>query len=440
MFPDTNAQPFRPGRGDLFALCAVLCVQLATPAPAIAQEVGTERPYRGLFGGGAGGPEQGQSLEMTWALSGANDDNDTGGSLDVDRGLFAANSVYGTTGANLSYTARGKSMAFTATGGSTGRYYRDYPNLNAFDAVGGARFVAGLGRRVTFNASQNFQYLPYYQMDFLAAIVPSSERSGRSEIDPVAPQPSRGYDGSAALQSRFGGRSTFSVNYAYRHTSFESDDEQFDWRLGNVAFSHGLTRYASLRLGYGYGTSANTFGTSGGPNQSHLFDVGVDYSRALSFSRRTTFSFRTGSASFSQDGRQQFLVTGDATLTREIGRSWTGGASYNRGVQYVAGFADPLLADTIQASISGLLSRRLTLNLSTGYSSGSLAASSQNYSTLHGESRLRVALNQFLSVDARYGYYRYIFDESVQLPLELPRSLNRHGLRIGLTGWLPLYR
>jgi hypothetical protein len=45
-----------------------------------------------------------------------------------------------------------------------------------------------------------------------------------------------------------------------------------------------------------------------------------------------------------------------------------------------------------------------------------------------------------LSVETQYVVYRYAFDDTVRLPLGLPANLNRQGFRIGLTGWLPLFR
>jgi hypothetical protein len=43
-------------------------------------------------------------------------------------------------------------------------------------------------------------------------------------------------------------------------------------------------------------------------------------------------------------------------------------------------------------------------------------------------------------VFVRYAYYRYRFGAEVPLDNELPRELNRNGVRVGLTASVPLIR
>ena len=64
-------------------------------------------------------------------------------------------------------------------------------------------------------------------------------------------------------------------------------------------YSYSATRYTTLRLGYsraGLQLSGVCLGAANDDTRSDRFDAGMNYSRPLSISRRTTLSFGTGSA------------------------------------------------------------------------------------------------------------------------------------------------
>jgi hypothetical protein len=416
-----------------------------------AQDARAERPFRGLFGGSAGSRDRGQTLDLNWSLLGAYDDNVTADTNSPTDPRFLVKGMYGTVGTSLAYGARGERVSFTATAGSGGRYYPDLSELSAIDANAAVGLSATLGRSVTLRASQGFSYQPYYQFAFLTGLVPSNPNISPSDTNPnispsdteaVTSSQSYDYNGHFQVESRLGARSSMTLEYGYRQTQFKDSDGAFAWQLANGRFRHNVTRNAALRLGYGYSEALNTIDTAGPKIVNQIIDAGVDYNRALSFSRRTTLRFGTGSTLTSEGGERHFLFTGSAGLTREIGRTWSATASYDRGIQFIAGFSDQLFADTAQVRVRGLLSRRFELSGAGGYSSGrvGLSASAPHYSTWTGNAGLRFALSRLLSIDTRYFYYRYGFDEGVDLPFGLPSGLNRHGVRIGLTGWLPLYQ
>jgi hypothetical protein len=74
-----------------------------------------------------------------------------------------------------------------------------------------------------------------------------------------------------------------------------------------------------------------------------------------------------------------------------------------------------------------------------GYSAGEIGpASGENYRTWTGSGELQFAINRFFALSAQYMYYNYHFAETIYLPVNVPRRLDRHGFRVGLTGWLPL--
>jgi hypothetical protein len=429
-------------RLDLNALVLAIILSATGIGQVDAQNAQSERPFRGLFGGGGSGPDRGQTLDLNWSLLGAYDDNVTTDTNAPTDPRYLVPGVYSALAANLEYGARGERVSFNARAGSGGRYYpdQDLQELSALDAHAGVGLSATLGRRVTLRAWQGFTYLPYYQFAFLTGLVPSIPNLAPTDTGAVASSEAFDYDGHFQFEGRLGPRSFLTSEYSYRQTQFKDSDEGFAWQLANARFRHNVTRDAALRLGYGYSESQNSLETTGPRIVNQIIDAGVDYGRALSFSRRTTLSFGTGSTLTADSVDRYFLFTGNAALTREIGRTWGATASFDRAIQYLAGFSGPLLSNAAQVRVRGLLSRRLEVTGAGGYSFGSvgLSPTAPPYSTWTGHAGLRFALSRFLSLDTQYFYYRYGFAEGVDLPFGLPSGLNRNGVRIGLTGWLPL--
>ena len=423
------------------ARLALALALIGAVAPVADAQVRSDRPSGGLFGN-VGSPDSGQTLDLNWLFVGGYDDNvaaDSGAGIEptaMMQGMFA------TAGARAEYNARGEHVTFGANAASAGRYYPEFHDLSALDANAGINFAAKIGSSVNVSATQNFRYQPYYQFGFLTGLVPSDPEIIRTDDEVISALRSYDYDGSVQATTRLGRRSSVVVDYGRRETWFPDSEQRFFWQQANARFQRNLTRNAGMRVGYGYGEAQNGLGTAGTPIINHLIDLGVDYRRALSFSRRTTFGFGSGSALVKQDYGNHFIVNADVNLTREIGRSWRASGDYHRGVQFVAGFADPLYADTVQFRFRGLINRRTELNVETGYSSGQVGLETNDgaYSTYTASASMRFALSRWVSFDSQYFYYRYGFDNTVVLPIGFAANMNRHGFRTGLTGRLPLFR
>ena len=54
-----------------------------------------------------------------------------------------------------------------------------------------------------------------------------------------------------------------------------------------------------------------------------------------------------------------------------------------------------------------------------------------------GSADVRLMLHRRLTLVARYGIYRYVFDDAVALPLDWASTSLRQTVRVGLTGPLP---
>lgn len=420
-------------------LAVVAATDLLTAGHARGQEPRAERPYRGVFGGDDGVPRPGQSLALDWSVAGAYDDNATSEIVGFTDPRYYVQGRFGTGAAALSYGARGESSVFTATGVAGGRYYPELSELSSYEGAGHVGFSTALGRRVSVNAAGNMAYRPYYQFDFLTNLLPGVAPPPGIDGAALVTRSSYDYDGRVDMRADVGARSSLTGEYSYRRTQFADSPEAFRWQLANARFSHNVSRDAAIRVGYGYGQSQNSLGQTGPEQVYHNIELGVDYRRALSFSRRTSVTFATGSSLFNQDGGRYFHVLADAALVREIGRTWTARAAYHRGVQFIPGFSDPLFADTFQSSIGGLITRRLSALAGGGYSAGQLGTNpADDYGTWTGSADLQFALNRVLALSAEYSYYNYQFADTVDLLAGVPGRLDRHGFRLGLKGWLPL--
>jgi hypothetical protein len=181
----------------------------------------------------------------------------------------------------------------------------------------------------------------------------------------------------------------------------------------------------------------------------HDIDIGVDYHRPLSLSRRTHFDFGVGSAIVNVPqlpgvpARRQFGLLGNALLSHDMGRTWRARLAYNRGAGFPGGFSQAVFSDALTASLEGFLSRRVDFSTNGRFSSGSLASTSQaaaGFNQYSASARLRSAITPVLALFGEYAYYHYDLGAAVATAPGVPPQLQRNTVRAGLTVWLPLVR
>jgi hypothetical protein len=189
----------------------------------------------------------------------------------------------------------------------------------------------------------------------------------------------------------------------------------------------------------------------------HNIDVGLDYSRVLTFARRTTFSFGTGTnivnysgQSFGTNEGTRFNVVGFATLQRAFLRTWAASLNYNRSTTYLEGYNTFGVFDTASASIGGLLTDRLDARAGVYYTNGTFGGYADDtlgsrrgdrLATLGAGGQLRYALTTNLAVFTSYTYARFEIPAYLE-PVNLltPYRPDRQGVRVGLTVWFDLLR
>jgi hypothetical protein len=422
----------------------------------------TRRPFRGLFGAPppAGSPH---FLVLSASVFAAYDANEVEGFTGQQASTPWLLQTGPYQGANLgldyTFSRMGDRINFGGHLGGRLNYYhrRERSKVlpsNQADVTFGARMT----RTLTFSARQSASYTSNYNR----ALAPGL---GGSLGDDIGIVPDDAMDvfelrvmrmaSTVGLAQSFGRFTSLSGAYLFRSVEVLDDDvpnsplDDYRSQAGsvNLQYARPMTRHATLALGYGVRASD---GRSGGePDVLHNINAGVNYGRALSFSRRTSFSFSTGSAvavtdrtnTPADDRRTRMYLIGDAALLHEMGRTWTASLTYSRALRTWDELDQLYFTQAVNARIGGLVSRRISISANGSWADSSLQ--NQSGGTHRGyaaNARAQYALARFAAFYAQYVYYNYRFSDVVTLDGRFPRQLNRRGVRVGLTTSVPLIR
>ena len=226
----------------------------------------------------------------------------------------AADGLYPGFSVGLQYFRPGRNTGLNGWASSALNYY---PNLNNqtttyYDA--GLSFEGRFGSRFTLHASPFVTYSPHYSMQMFLAPLPVAPGDD-GLIDSVAPaapdvdstiiqRKSLRYGGNTELRMVTAKHSNVSVGYGYTKTDTTANVRgNFEVQSIGVNYGHELTRSARLIAGYSFQES--TYEDSAEPvSQVHSLNIGVDYRKPLSQSRRTFLRIKTGSVIADQVGGQ----------------------------------------------------------------------------------------------------------------------------------------
>lgn len=377
-----------------------------------------------------------QTMLLAVSLFGGSSDEVTDGGTSG----FATAGPHADADAMLTYQRRAGLATFGLNGRSVVR--RAQSTLTPMRQQGGFD-VAVLGQRQQFRASQSVSYSPYYQFGGLTDIAPTplaeaaQSHGDFANADLAAIASTTDMDWSWTISRRV----ALSASYNLRRTTFGRSELDMTSQNVGARLTRRIARYVSLRTGYTYRVAGSAFAASRAP-RDHDLDVGVDYSRPVSISKRTTLSFGSGSSLTPQDQGMTFHLTGDAALTRLIGRTWNARIGLNRNVHLLEGFAQPLLANAINATVGGALQRRVSFSSSASLSTGTVglnAGSGNGYLNWSTGAGLSVSIGRRGAFDAQYFFAGDRFDSGVALPPGLPnRQRRRQGIRVGFTWRAPL--
>ncbi len=367
---------------------------------------------------------------------------------DVVDPRFRTSGVYSGVSAGLLYAKwkQGKRGSFSLTGNGNGTYQgiRTNNRILSQGAVGTA--AATTFHKWSLGSQASAGYSPFYQ---LALILPDKIREAADEgmsreVDFVLfTQRAISTQAGGGITRDFNNRTSFGLNYSIYRTDFLSGTAHQVGQMAAARVTHRLRKGLTARAGYTRSQSTANINGRGKPVHLDAIDAGVDYGRALSFSRRTTLSFSTGTTiaattSLLDRSAYVFVLTGGAQLTHEIGRTWVATAGVRRGVDFAPGFGEPLLSNTASAGVGGFLQRRIRLTAYSYYSSGTVGLQSDapTFGSVSGNARLTVTVTRRVDLFGEYFYDRYSFDGGVALPPGLAQSFDRQGARARATARL----
>ncbi len=462
-----------------FMLAVAAAMVLVDQASALAQasQAGMGGPPRSpaVFQGARPVGEGDNSLTLATSALGGYDTNifATAGGGSAGGGNLGStsqsDSTFGAVSTSLQWRQTGPRASYF---GGVDAGYRAYFDVDDLDAVasaatGGFRF--SLTPKSSVGAEARASVQPFYQFSLIGDSGPINP--GVPTGPSFTPDFQAGqnlvlrYSYAGDYSYRFSPRLTFSAQgSAIGFHPLEDIESQAQlsradrWWTG-ARLTYQATTNLAARVGYGYGRFgwrqaplATDVPTSTPIRQAattHNIDAGVNYSRALTVARRTYFSFGTGSTILQQGvadadgdlGTTRFDVTGFATLSRQFLRTWNTSLSYVRGIQYIEGYNDVGLFDTVSVGAVGLLSDRLDLSGGAAYSDGRASRGrGDRIATLSAGTQLRYAISQNVAAFVSYTYAWFDIPPD-RRPVSAPTfQPERQGVRVGLTLWLDLKR
>lgn len=430
---------------------AIAAVFLLGAASGHAQDIGTppvagtirpERPFRGLFGEPDDRVGRRDRFDVNFSLAASHDDNVLGDQgLQIPDPRVNTDGFYSVASVDGTYQHTGHRVTMGVGGGSSMRYYADLKDLSAAEHHADVHVDAALGAtHLTF--AQAAQDTPFFGFRFFPETGSATGGGVATSPQPVRSEPAFLFNTTAGVTQKLSARQELYGGYELHYTDFTTRGST-DLTAHSIrgGYRYQLSSYAGLRAGYG--VEQGTYGSNAETGRARLdtIDVGIDYRRPLSFSRRTRVDFSAGttSASTPLDGRVYRLV-GDAGLTHEIGRTWNLRASVRRTSALVDGFRAPVFSNGATVSFGGFINRRLELSTDGAYSSGDIGMTGERnpFDSRTAHARLQFGLNREFALFGEYAYYQYHFSNTDALPLGLSPNLRRNSVRVGLSLFLPV--
>ena len=166
-----------------------------------------------------------------------------------------------------------------------------------------------------------------------------------------------------------------------------------------------------------------------GENKVHHFEVQV---RPIAVEQADQTHYR------------RYDATAQASLVREIGRTWGASASYVRNVEYLETYRLPYFYDGVILQFAGLISRRTGFHSSAGATFGDLGIPSDTnprgrFDTEYANVGMGFAFSRYLSANADYVFYMYSLNQLGAFAPGAEPKLHRHDVVLYISAWAPVF-
>jgi hypothetical protein len=245
------------------------------------------------------------------------------------------------------------------------------------------------------------------------------------------------HTGRISLTRTLGRRSSASLT-AVQGSSVRAEDGVHSTSVSG-RISRRIGSFGDWHGGYGFAATRFAGRLESGVQRRHDLDVGVDYTRPLPFSRHTTFTLITGSTLLVDGEKRHGRLNATAGILHRLTGIWSGRLDYLRPIQFVAGFTEPFLSDSVRLSIAGPFARRAAVTAAAGYARGTLGpgAGAAGFTSYNATVRVTRRLGAAWQWEAEFHDARYAFDRAPSAAGEVPKRFVRRGARAGLV-WSPV--
>jgi hypothetical protein len=441
---------------------------LACASVGSAQTPRVEGPFSGLFGGQSQNRDVTQSLDLRGAVYGVWQDVISPSSTllrEVDP-RYQASGTFGVGSGSIDYMYRRavRRSAFYVNGYAAAAEYSVLPESIPATYRASAGISSQFSQKVVFSAGAYASYAPFYNFGSTGVAAPptnlpilvngslsSVSSIGGGALDQTLPgsnfgiasiyQPSVNLGGNTSATATLSARSSLSFYGDYRYVALtDVNATASDVYSAGLTYRHSLTRHLTLRLGYRYELDrfrapANQEFTNSG------YEIGLDYGDAftLPLGRRTTLSVAPAIGVSRYNSSTHFRVNGTVTLLHSFGRSWSASAAYIRDMGYDVGFLQPILSDTAQLSLGGMLSHRVRWTTLGSWARGQIGFTGDaQYTWYSATSSVSIAIKRQIAAFAQYGYYVYDVPVVTAALFTFPH-FERQTVSVGMTFFLPVF-
>jgi hypothetical protein len=354
----------------------------------------------------------------------------------------------------MSYAWKGKGAQIGLNTDSTVRHYVDASTTEILGHSAGIGATVDLPAHSTLFVNQAAAYAPTYIYGLFPTFVTIEPGENYSALPDYAfgSFKSLTYTSDLALTHHLSTRTSVSASGQYQYT--DRLDETAAWR---DEYSHRLQARVARNVTDRTVVSVEPYlrsGTIGYTDPARTTElgvnVGIEHRHLLSATREVKYRLRLGpfgadipiTAPAASEVERHYNLVVEFGVDYALMRTWQVRADYRQGMEMIVDLPEPVFANGVNLGASGLLSHRVDLALSAGYSSGAslINRDSLQYDTYWSNARLRYAIGRSLAAYVEGLYYIYDFRESQRLLLGFPAGFERTGVRAGVTVWLPALR
>jgi hypothetical protein len=304
--------------------------------------------------------------------------------------------------------------------------------------AGGVRYR--VATRLTLEANGMQLYTPFFNFHptFSPAANPGIFVPGAPYVATVVE--SHHYEVSGGFLANYAKHSALSGAIVRRETRF-TQHPAGDLTTNGVQgkWARRLNRDFSLHIGYGRERIHERIN----PDVQYLhelIDLGVDFLKTLSTSRRTTFSFTTQTSVLKRPMMpRQYRLNGSAGVTRWFQRTWGIGIQAQRTTDFLPGYLEPLYSDALTATLNGVFSQRVQLIVyaAGGRSEYAFEQGMAKFTTGYATTQVNFGLTRHLGLFGQHAFYHYRAPAGVS-PVAPSNRLSRQTFTVGLTAWVPI--